>query len=156
MKTKVSVFQFQSPNDSPGFLLWQVSNLWQRRLNAGLRQIGLTHVQFVLLAGVEWLNYNQENVTQVQLASHAKADVMMTSNVVRSLEKKGLITRETHPTDTRAKCLALTEAGREVLLKTVKIVDQIDSNFFSVLDDRDSIFNALLLELVNQNNDHIK
>jgi len=154
MKTKDSVFQFQSPNDSPGFLLWQVSHLWQRSLNAGLRQIGLTHVQFVLLAGLEWLSYSQENVTQVQLASHAKADVMMTSNVLRSLEKKGFVTREIHPTDTRAKCLALTETGREVLLKTVKIVDQIDSDFFSVLNNRISNFNALLLELVNQNNDH--
>jgi len=154
MKTKESVFQFQSPNDSPGFLLWQVSHLWQRRLNAGLRQIGLTHVQFVLLAGIEWLGYSQENVTQVQLASHAKADVMMTSNVLRSLEKKGFVAREIHPTDTRAKCLALTEAGREVLLKTVKIVDQIDGDFFSILNNRISNFNALLLELVNQNNDH--
>ncbi len=153
METKHPVFQFQRPDDSPGFLLWQVSNLWQRRLNAGLRQVGLTHVQFVLLAGVEWLSYSQEYVTQVQLAAHAKADVMMTSNVLRSLEKKGFVTRDIHPTDTRAKCLALTEAGREILLETVKIVDQIDGDFFSVLDDRTSNFNALLLELVNQNND---
>ena len=154
MNSKESVFQFQSPDDSPGFLLWQVSHLWQRRLNAGLREMGLTHVQFVLLAGIEWLSYSQENVTQVQLASHAKADVMMTSNVLRSLEKKGFVTREIHPTDTRAKCLTLTEAGREILLNTVKIVEQIDGEFFSVLNDRTPNFNALLLELVNQNNDH--
>lgn len=153
MGTKESVFQFQSPDDSPGFLLWQVSNLWPRRLNAGLRQVGLTHVQFVLLAGIEWLSYSQENITQVQLAAHAKADVMMTSNVLRSLEKKGLVTRETHPADTRAKCVVLTEAGREVFLTAVKIVDQIDSDFFSVLSDRGSNFNTLLLELVNQNYD---
>jgi len=154
MDTKESVFQFQSPNDSPGFLLWQVSNLWQRKLNAGLREVGLTHVQFVLLAGLEWLSYSQENVTQVQLASHAKADVMMTSNVLRSLEKKGFVTREIHPTDTRAKCLALTEAGREILLKTVKLVDQIDNDFFSVLDDQVSNFNGLLLKLIDQDDDH--
>jgi len=153
MGAKESAFQFQSPDDSAGFLLWQVSNLWQRRLNAGLRRVGLTHVKFVLLAGIEWLSYGQENVTQVQLAAHAKADVMMTSNVLRSLEKKGFVSREIHPTDTRAKCVVLTEAGREVFLKTVEIVDQIDGDFFFVLNDRVSNFNALLLELVNQNND---
>lgn len=153
MGTREPVFQFQSPDDSPGFLLWQVSNLWQRKLNAGLRQVGLTHVQFVLLAGIEWLSYSQENVTQVQLAAHAKVDVMMTSNVLRSLEKKGLVTRKIHPVDTRAKSVILTEAGRDVFLAAVKIVDQIDNNFFSVLDDRGSIFNTLLLALVDQNND---
>lgn len=154
METKGTVFQFQSPDDSPGFLLWQVSNLWQRRINAGLRQVGLTHVQFVLLAVLEWLNYSQENVTQVQLASQAKTDVMMTSNVLRSLEKKGLVTRETHPVDTRAKCLALTETGHEIVLKTVKIVEQVDNDFFSVLNDRSSDFNTLLVELINENNNH--
>jgi DNA-binding MarR family transcriptional regulator len=154
MNTKTSVFQFQRPEDSPGFLLWQVSNLWQRRLNAGLRQIGLTHVQFVLLAGIEWLSYSQEHVTQVQLASHAKADVMMTSKVLRSLEKKEWVTRDIHPTDTRAKCVVLTKTGREVLLKAIKLVEEIDGEFFSALNDRFVTFNAQLLELVNQNSDH--
>ena len=153
MESKESAFQFQSPNESAGFLLWQVSNLWQRRLNAGLRQVGLTHVQFVLLAGIEWLSYSQAYVTQVQLAAHAQADVMMTSNVLRSLEKKGFVSREIHPMDTRAKCVILTEAGRDVFLNAVKIVDQIDDDFFSVLNDRISDFNALLVELVGQNND---
>lgn len=153
METKASFFEFESPNDSPGFLLWQVSNLWQRNLNAGLREVGLTHVQFVLLAGIEWLNYSQEHVTQVQLAAHAKADVMMTSNVLRSLEKKGFVTREVHPTDTRAKCLMLTEVGNEVLLKTIKIVHQIDGDFFSALNDNISNFNGLLLKLVDQNDE---
>lgn len=49
-------FQFASPDDSPGFLLWQVSNLWQRKMKAELSDLGLTHVQFVLLAGIVWLN----------------------------------------------------------------------------------------------------
>src|SRR3546814_15453085 len=40
------------PENSPGFLLWQVTNQWQRRLRATLEPLGLTHVQFVLLAGL--------------------------------------------------------------------------------------------------------
>jgi DNA-binding MarR family transcriptional regulator len=154
MNANTSVFQFQRPEDSPGFLLWQVSNLWQRRLNAGLRQIGLTHVQFVLLAGIEWLSYSQEHITQVQLASHAKADVMMTSKVLRSLEKKEWVTRDIHPTDTRAKCVVLTKTGCEVLLKAIKLVEEIDGDFFSALNDRLVTFNAQMLELVNQNSDY--
>jgi DNA-binding MarR family transcriptional regulator len=146
-----SVFAFESPDDSPGFLLWQVTNLWRRKMNAALRKADLTHVQFVLLAGLEWLSYHHEHVTQVQLAAHAKTDVMMTSNVLRSLEAKGLVTRQVHPTDTRAKCLALTEAGRNTLQTTVQIVDQVDSDFFCGLECQGQAFNAMLKDLIEQN-----
>ena len=150
MSAKSSVFQFQSPDDSPGFLLWQVSNLWQRKLNAGLRQMNLTHVQFVLLAVSEWLGYNHDLVTQVQLAAQAKTDIMMTSNVLKSLEKKGLVSRTPHPTDTRAKCVALTGEGHKVLLKAIKFVDRIDNEFFAALGDSVSDFNSLLIALKAQ------
>ena len=50
-RSSKAVFGFESPDDSPGFLLWQVTNLWQRRIRAALEPLGLTHVQFVFVAG---------------------------------------------------------------------------------------------------------
>jgi hypothetical protein len=44
------------PEDSPGFLLWHVTLRWQREIAAALAPLGLTHVQFVLLAAAWWLN----------------------------------------------------------------------------------------------------
>ena len=44
------------PDDSPGFLLWHVTLRWQRDIAAALAPMGLTHVQFVLLATCWWLN----------------------------------------------------------------------------------------------------
>ena len=44
------------PNDSPGFLLWHVTLRWQRDIATALAPLGLTHVQFVLLATTWWLN----------------------------------------------------------------------------------------------------
>jgi hypothetical protein len=39
-----------APDKSPGFLLWQVTLRWQRKVTIALAPLDLTHVQFVLLA----------------------------------------------------------------------------------------------------------
>jgi DNA-binding MarR family transcriptional regulator len=90
-----------SADASPGLLLWQVSNRWQAAQRAALRPFDLTHVQFVLLASLTWLD-NEGPVTQKRLAEHAATDPMMTSQVLRALEERGLIRRGQHPTDARA------------------------------------------------------
>ena len=146
---KNQVFQFETPDDSPGFLLWQVSNLWQRKMNSGLSKLGLTHVQFVLLAGIIWLRESQESVTQARLAAHTKADIMMTSKVLRALEQRGLIKRETDSKDTRAKSLTITQEGYDLAVAAIEIVDKIDRDFFSPLGDNVKDFNSHLLSIVD-------
>lgn len=144
-----TVIHFESPDDSPGFLLWQVSNLWQRKMNAGLNHLGLTHVQFVLLAGIVWLSQKEETITQARLAAHAKTDIMMTSKVLRALEKRGLIKRETNSKDTRAKSLKITPEGYELTVAANQIVDSIDRTFFSILETHIQDFNSYLINVVN-------
>ena len=143
-----SIFQVDTPDESPGFSLWQVSSLWQRQINAGLRPFGLTHAQFVLLASLAWLSGNDLPLTQVELASHAKMDVMMASNVLRTLEEKGLLLRNPHPTDTRAKALAITEEGRALAAQTVPVIETIDREFFAALGAEMPAFNQHLLRLI--------
>ena len=103
------------PENSPGFLLWQVANQWQRLQRSTLEPLGLTHVQFVLLAGLAWLSRKENDVTQARLAAFCKTDAMMTSQVVRSLEAGGFVARAPHPTDIRARQLRVTAKGAEVL-----------------------------------------
>jgi len=145
------VFQFENADDSPGFSLWQVSSMWQRKINAGLKPFGLTHAQFVLLASLTWLANDEKPLTQIDLAHHSKMDVMMTSNVLRTLEDKGLIERKPHPTDTRAKSLSVTSMGRELAVKTVEVVEAIDAEFFNSLGSSISTFNKQLLKLIESN-----
>src|SRR4051794_21926212 len=127
--------RFTSPDDSPGFLLWQITNLWQRRQRAALEPLGLTHVQFVLLATLGWLQQARAPVTQVQLAQHARTDIMMTSEVVRSLERRGLLTRADHPTDSRALALALTAEGQALVARSLNVVEEVDRAFFAPVGD---------------------
>ena len=141
-------FLVKEAHESPGFLLWQVTMLWQRRIAAALRPHQLTQVQFALLASLLWLSRTQSAITQAMLARHAKLDIMMTSQVLRALEKRGLVAREAHPSDTRAKVLALTKRGRSLTWKTVPIVEQADRAFFGALGSRLGNFNGSLRSLI--------
>src|SRR3954469_2227589 len=91
----------ESADASPGLVLWQLTNRWQAAQRAALKPFGLTHVQFVLLASLTWLDAD-EPVTQRRLADHAATDPMMTSQVIRVLAERGLVLRTPHPDDARA------------------------------------------------------
>ena len=97
--TKNIEFQFKKPEDSPGFLLAQVTMLWQRKLKRVLDPLNLTHTQFVLLSSLAWLSKENNPVTQVDIANLSNADRMMVSKVLRTLEEKKFITRNEHPVD---------------------------------------------------------
>jgi len=119
------------PNDSPGFLLWHATLRWQRGIAHALRPLDLTHVQFVLLACTWWLNKQGERPTQIALAAQAGTDIKMTSQVVRSLERKGLIEREVDQRDSRARRLRVTQRGAELAPRAIDIVEQVDAEFFA-------------------------
>jgi DNA-binding MarR family transcriptional regulator len=124
------VCQFAVPEDSVGYQLWQVVHLWQRQVDVALAELDLTHLQFVLLAGIGWLTRDGDLLTQVQLAEFCKIDVMQISQVVRKLEVKKLIHRSAHPIDTRAKVLTLSICGSKVLEQAIPIIDRLDAKFF--------------------------
>ncbi|MCA2223367.1 MarR family winged helix-turn-helix transcriptional regulator [Nonomuraea aurantiaca] len=127
------------PGESPGFLLWHATLRWQRAIAAALAPLGLTHVQFVLLACMWWLNTHEEQPNQLALARQAGTDVKMTSQALRALEKKGLIEREVDPADTRAKRLRVTAAGAELAPRAIAVVEQVDADFFQPVAVDDAI-----------------
>ncbi len=119
---------------SPGFVLWRISNLWQRSQRETLDPLDLTPAQFALLQSVVELAANDELVNQKRLADHAKTDPMMTSQVVRTLEGKGLLRRSKHPSDKRAVSLTLTTKGSRTLEKASAAVNVVDARFFDAVD----------------------
>lgn len=123
----------RSAEESPGLLLWQAANRWQAAQRAALRPYGLTHVQFVLLASLTYLHAEGAPVTQRRLADHAATDPMMTSQVLRALESRGLLTRRPHPTDARARTLAPTEEGSALANAAVGAAESCDADFFAPL-----------------------
>lgn len=126
-------FHFKSPKDSPGYLLGQVTMLWQRKLKKVLDPLDLTQTQFVLLAALGWLSKKSDAVTQIDIANQSNTDRMMVSKVLRTLVDKGFVSRKEHETDTRAKTINLTPPGENVLQKAIIVVEQADLDFFSSL-----------------------
>lgn len=123
------------PDESPGFLLWHVTLRWQREMAAALAPLGLTHVQFVLLATTWWLNSRGEDPNQLGVARQAGTDVKMTSEVLRKLEAKGLILRTVDADDTRARRLRVTGRGAELAERAVAAVEAADEEFFRATPD---------------------
>jgi MarR family transcriptional regulator, organic hydroperoxide resistance regulator len=150
MKQEDNVFSVEKSEESSGFLLWQVTNLWQREIKKALEQYGITHSQFVLLASIHWLILHGEEVTQIVLSNHTKIDPMTTSTVLRTLQKKGLVQRQEHLTDTRAKTVVLTEEGKIVVKKAIVTVEQFDYDFFSLLGHKTVELNKNLIALLGQ------
>lgn len=130
MPPEAMVSRFSSAGESPGFLLWRISNAWQQRQRAALQPLGLTHVQFVLLASLVWLTQHGRTVTQTDLAEQAQTDPMMTSQVVRGLEARGLLARETSAQDRRARVLTPTREGAALAAAAIAVVEAVDAECF--------------------------
>lgn len=128
-----AVSDFVGPEESPGFLLWQVSTRWRRQMEAALATVDLTHVQFVILASVGWLTREGNQVTQIELARHCQTDITMTSQVLRTLERKGFIERKHRDGDERSKRPCVTDKGAQLIEKALPLVESVDREFFGPL-----------------------
>ena len=64
------------------------------------------------------------------------------------MQSKDLITREEHKTDTRAKVVAITDKGAELIAQAVAKVEAFDDEFFSILATEQPSFNAQLHKLL--------
>lgn len=120
------------PGVSPGLLLWRVTLRWKREIARALAPLDLTHAQFVLLASAWWLGeHRPELPSQREIADQAATDPMMTSQVLRALEKRGLLTREVDPDDARSRRIAVTAAGAALAPQAIKVVEDVDADFFA-------------------------
>ncbi|HHY73605.1 MAG TPA: MarR family transcriptional regulator [Bacillus bacterium] len=140
---------FNDPKDSSGFLLWQVTQAWQRMITRELNKINLTHTQFVLLTACKFLHLNEEVVTQKKLADFTKLNIMMVSDVVRTLETKGFMCRSKNPLDKREIILSPTEEGSIKVNMALPIVENVDDQFFSRIKGEQQSFNKILLSLLS-------
>lgn len=80
-----------------------------RRSDAAFARHGLTADQFVLLAS---LARRGHALTQRELARRMSSDPSTVRAMLVLLERRGLVERDAHPTDARARTVALTAKGR--------------------------------------------
>lgn len=138
-------FGFERPEDSPGFLLWQTTMIWQRQIKRALEPYDISHAQFVIMATLMWFEAHHYDTTQILIVNWSKLDKMTVSTSLRKLVALGCVNRIEHKTDTRAKSVKLTEKGKKMVRKLVPIVEGIDNIFFGKSSDKEqkSLVNIL-------------
>ncbi len=77
----------------------------------------VTADQFVLLVTLS----RGQTLTQRELAQRMPSDPSTVRAMLVLLEAKGLVRRDTHPTDSRARCVALTATGKRKLQQLWKV-----------------------------------
>jgi DNA-binding MarR family transcriptional regulator len=100
-----------------------------RRTEAGLAAHGVTADQFVLLS----LLAREDGITQQELVRRASSDANTVRAMLVLLEKRGLVARDRHPTDGRARSVALTRRGRHVYDKLWTQSESVREQLLAVL-----------------------
>jgi DNA-binding MarR family transcriptional regulator len=132
-----SSFGFKRPEDSPGFLLWQVTMIWQRAIKSALEPYNITHPQFVIMALLLWFSEQKIEPIQSMIIEKSKLDKMTVSGSIKKLVQLELLQRKESKDDTRAKTVKLATKGKVLMRKLVSIIEGVDDEFFAILDASD-------------------
>ena len=101
---------------------------WKR---AVVEQSGLPFSRIRIL-----MRLGRQSMTVKQLAHAATMDAPATTVAVNDLEDRGLVVRETDPTNRRCKVVSLTAAGRELVAR-IDAVEDPAPPALAALDDGD-------------------
>jgi DNA-binding MarR family transcriptional regulator len=147
-------FPSQFKNDaesSIGLIFIKAYNIWHTQIRTKLREIGVTHPQFVLMTTLAYLSQKDEHISQARVAQTANMDETSVSQIVRALIGDGYMARSDNPNDTRSYALSLTKKGEEIVQTALPIVETIDEEFFDKLGDQKRLFLSLLHKLADAN-----
>jgi len=104
-------------HESLGYRLSIASRQQERRLDDGLRDLGLTRITWCVLLAI-----GNEDLTQPSdIAQFVGIDRTATSRALRQMENDGLIARASGQDDRRTRCVTLTPGGQRVLAEGTPI-----------------------------------
>lgn len=134
-------------HESLGYRLSVASRQQERRLDEGLRSLGLTRITWCVLLAI-----GNEDLTQPsEIAQFVGIDRTATSRALRQMETDGLIGRASGRDDRRTRRVSLTEAGQQALeagtpiarRNAAAMADQLSSEEYTMLKSLlDKLMNA--------------
>ena len=99
------------PIRTPGHLIRRLQQVSVALFHSSLERANITPIQYTILVIIE----GEPGLDQVSIAIRAVLDASTAGDVLRRLEGRGLIRRETVGHDKRSKVVFLTEDGRHLL-----------------------------------------
>jgi len=101
------------PNQSIGFLIYEVSRLLRRNFDQRVQSLGLTQAQWRAIAHIA----HREGCNQISLAEILEVKPITLSRLLDRLQASGWIERRADPEDRRAIRLYLSQQARPLLEK---------------------------------------
>lgn len=117
-----------------------------RQSDACFAEHGVTADQFVLLATLSRGNA----LTQRELARRMTSDPSTVRAMLVLLEKQGLVQREIHPSDSRARTVALTAAGKRKFRKLWDASESIRDTMVQAIRPDDAAELVRLLRRISE------
>ncbi|HEV2784090.1 MAG TPA: MarR family winged helix-turn-helix transcriptional regulator [Actinophytocola sp.] len=114
------------------FLLSQASHVLQTELTAALTGLGVSPRHYCVLS-----HAMAGDLSQIRLAELCGLDKTTMVVTMDELEKAGLAERRPSATDRRARIVAVTEAGEEMVAKAHDVVAGIYADVLAALPDGD-------------------
>jgi DNA-binding MarR family transcriptional regulator len=134
------------PYATIGFTLKQAQQALRTRLDAELRQIGLTTPQYAVLAYLKV----EPGASNAALARQAFVTPQTMQAILVTLEKSGLITRTPHPEHGRVQKTELTTAGVRALEAASASVADVEKRLVDAAAPLDpEIVTTMLMRLAN-------
>lgn len=118
--------------------LLKTTQAWRAEAGAALQPYALTVPQFLVLVELyRPARLGRSPFQQSEVATRLGMDSNTTSQIVRGLEARGVLTRHPHPVDRRARSLELTEAGLELAKASSAAARATNDIFFGQVSDDD-------------------
>jgi DNA-binding MarR family transcriptional regulator len=120
----------RGPENSVGFWVWRMSLAYQHRVEATLKDLDLTHLQFLILVLSGWLGLTAAPVHQVSL-------------MIKALKAKNLIAQTVSKADPRARVITLTGPGVKLLGRAAPLMTDLQSQIWPAGQDTTQMVNLL-------------
>jgi DNA-binding MarR family transcriptional regulator len=133
-----------------GYTLMHAAQTWRAEATAVLKPHGLTVPQFlVVMALFRQARHGWPGLKQAEIAGRLGMDANTTSQIVRGLERRGLLERAVDPGDARALALALTGVGVERGARASAAVRAMNDRYFAVIPVEQRVLLGEILETLS-------
>ncbi|TVT34352.1 MarR family transcriptional regulator [Marinobacter vinifirmus] len=137
-------------SERPGFLIRRLHQIHVALFHDECEAFGLTPVQFSVITALE-----DEELDQKQLGQKVGIDRASTTDVLRRLEKAGLIERRKCPEDGRRQLVRLTPEGESLLTKVAGSALRAHKRTLQPLTKAErERFIRYMRKIVSANNEH--
>jgi DNA-binding MarR family transcriptional regulator len=136
---------------------YTASNL-RKKAGHFLQPFGLTDVQFNLMVLLMHQSRQGEGLTQAQISSMMLVNRANITALIDRMEKAGLVTRTSSPSDRRTNIIVLTNTGRKLMEKIEPLYAKEVKRIMAVLveDDQKRLIGMLEKVRSNINTEEVK